>query len=289
MPLRASFRDFVEVTKPKHQFVLFTCWVTMRLAAPEAPWDLVLLTLLGTGLAVASSHVFNQVFDRDFDAKMERTKDRPVASGRLDPKTALIYGTALGLLSLPIVAWKTNPLTVLLVIAGWFIYVVPYTYWLKRRSPWCTLVGGFSGAMPSLIGWASVTGELALPPILFFLFMTIWQSPHFFALSLFRADDYRQAGFPVVVVRRGVVTTLRRMLLHTPLLVGCTLFIYASGAGGPLFLGVALISGAVYLAGVVAANLAGERGALRWGKRLFHYSYAYMLLIFATAAVGGMQ
>lgn len=289
MPRAASLRDFVEVTKPKHQFVLFTCWVSMYLAGGATPWSRVLLTLLGTGLAVASSHVFNQIFDRHFDARMERTKDRPLASGRLDPKTAALFGAALGLLSLAVTAWATNALTVLLVIAGWFVYAVVYSYWLKPRTPWCTLVGGVSGAMPTLIGWAAATGSLGAPAVWLFLFMTLWQSPHFFALSLFRAEEYRRAGIPVVIVRDGTKATLRQMLGYTVVLVACSLLANAAGVGGRLFLAVALILGAVYIAGAAAASAAGEKGAAQWGKRLFHYSYAYMLLIFATAAVGGLH
>ena len=163
---RATFGDFLEVTKPKHQFVLFTAWVTMKLV-PQVPMSLAFFTLLGTAFAVASSHVFNQIIDRDVDAIMRRTRQRPVAAGRISVATATIYGTVLGLLSLVIMAWKTNLLAVLLTFAGWFIYVVIYSYWLKRRSPWCTLAGGFSGAMPTLIGWAAVTARWRLSPCSF--------------------------------------------------------------------------------------------------------------------------
>jgi len=285
---RATFRDFIEVTKPKHQFVLFTCWVSMRLASPDIPIDLLLYTLIGTALAVASSHVFNQYLDRNFDAVMTRTRQRPIASGRLGRTPALIYGTVLGLLSLAVTAWGTNPLTVVLVALGWFIYVVLYTFWLKRRSPWCTLVGGTSGAMPTLIGWAAVTGSLAPIPILLFMWMTIWQSPHFFALSLFREDDYRRAKLPVVVVRYGKVETLKRMMWQTPLLVVTAILLYFAGVGGWLYLTTVLVAGATYLAWIAKANRAGEAEASAWGKRLFHYSYVYLLLTFATAAIDGV-
>lgn len=283
--LAPSFRDYLAITKPKHQFVLFTCWVTMRLAAAELPLDLVFFTLLGTGLAVASSHVFNQIIDRDIDAVMERTRRRPMAAGRISVPSAVAFGVILGLLSLAIMAWKTNPLTVLLTIAGWFVYVVVYSYWLKRTSPWCTLIGGISGAMPTLIGWAAVTGSLAPVPLLFFAFMTIWQSPHFFALSLYRADEYRRAKIPVVVVRHGITTTLRRMLVHAPLLIACTLLLAAQGVGGAFFFVTTLAMGLLYFGAIIQANREGEKSAAVWGKRLFHASYAYMLLVFACALI----
>lgn len=285
---RTTLRDYIDVTKPKHQFVLFTTWVSMRLASPEVPLDLLFFTLFGTALAVASSHVFNQVLDRDFDALMSRTKDRPVASGRLSRKSALIYGTILGILSLVVTVLTTNPLTVLLVFLGWFIYVVLYTYWLKRRSPWCTLVGGTSGAMPSMIGWAAVTGSLAPIPVLLFVWMTIWQSPHFFALSLFREQDYRAANFPVVVVRYGKMSTLRRMMWQTPLLLVTSMLLYVFGVGYILFPATVLAAGAIYLYWIAKANIAGEEHAAAWGKRLFHFSYVYLLLTFATAAIDGV-
>jgi len=286
--LAPSFRDYLAITKPKHQFVLFTCWVTMRLASPQLPLDLVFFTLLGTAFAVASSHVFNQIIDRDIDAVMERTRERPMAAGRIGVSSAAVFGVVLGLISLAIMAWKTNPLAVLLTVAGWFVYVVIYSYWLKRTSPWCTLIGGISGAMPTLIGWAAVTESLSPIPLLFFAFMTIWQSPHFFALSLYRADEYRRAKIPVVVVRYGVTSTLRRMLVHAPLLIACTLLLSALGVGGMFFFVTTLLMGLLYFGAIIQANREGEKSAAVWGKRLFHASYAYMLLVFACAAVSRM-
>lgn len=280
---RATLSDFLEVTKPKHQFVLFTAWVTMRLATPDLSPGLVFFTLLGTGLAVASSHVFNQIIDRDVDSIMERTRERPLAAGRISVPAATIYGTVLGLLSLLIMAWQTNLLSVLLTFAGWFIYVVIYSYWLKRRSPWCTLAGGFSGAMPTLIGWAAVTGSLAPVPLLFFALMTIWQSPHFFALSLFRREDYERANLAVLIVRRGLETTLRRIVLHIPPMLLCTVFLSLLGVGGALYLVVTTVVGIIYLAWAIQAQRGGEKTAAAWGKRLFHFSYVYLLVVFLFA------
>lgn len=285
--VRAAWRDYIEVTKPKHQFVLFTCWVTMRLASADLSLPLVFFTLLGTGFAVASSHVFNQILDRDVDAKMERTANRPLAASRLSVGSAVVFGIVLLALSLGIMIWQTNLLSTLLVLAGWFIYVVPYTYWLKRRSPWCTLAGGFSGAMPTLIGWTAVTGQVAVVPLLFYALMTIWQTPHFFALSLFREEDYRKAGLAVVVVRHGKAVTLLRILLHVPLLVICSLLIYFAGVDSILFLTVALIVGGLFTAGSIKAYIDGVEEAPKWGKRLFPFSYAYLFLIYIAAAFHG--
>jgi len=282
---RAALSDYIDITKPKHQFVLFTCWVTMRLAAPELPGSLVFWTLLGTAFAVASSHVFNQIIDRDVDAIMERTKDRPLAAGRISVRGAALFGVILGILALVTLAMTTNWLTVLLAFSGWFIYVVIYSYWLKRKSPWCTLMGGFSGAMPTLIGWAAVHGSLAPIPLLFFAFMTIWQSPHFFALSLYRREDYERAKLPVVVVYHGVETTLQRIVLHIPSLILCTVLLTLQGVGGLPYLLATLALGGLYLAWAVQAWRGGAATSAAWGKRLFHFSYVYMLSVFALAVI----
>lgn len=282
---RPSLRDYIAVTKPKHQFVLLTSWISMRLAAAELSFGLVLATLIGTAFAVASSHVFNQLIDRDVDALMVRTRERPLAAGRLGVRAAVIYGAALGVISMVIMALFTNLLTVLLTVAGWFVYVVIYSYWLKRRTPWCTLIGGVSGAMPTLIGWAAVRGELGLIPFLLFALMTIWQEPHFFALALLRSDDYHRSQLPVVVVAYGKEGTLRQMLWYTPILVLISLLLYAAGAAGRLYLAVALVMGGIYLARVIIANRRGVEEAAASGKRLFHFSYFYLLAIFAMVGL----
>ena len=247
--------------------------------------SLAFFTLLGTAFAVASSHVFNQIIDRDVDAIMRRTRQRPVAAGRISVATATIYGTVLGLLSLVIMAWQTNLLAVLLTFAGWFIYVVIYSYWLKRRSPWCTLAGGFSGAMPTLIGWGSRHGLVgAYPPALFRPHDRLAKSTLFRPLP-FPEGGYERAKLAVVVVRHGVKTTLQRIVLHIPLLLLCTISLSVLGVGGPVYLGVTLAVGAAYLAWAIKAQRDTETSAAAWGKRLFHFSYVYLLVVFAFAVI----
>jgi len=276
-----AIKDYISITKPKHQFVLLTCWATMVLAgSPSAAH--VLTTLLATGLAVASSHVFNQIIDRDIDAVMTRTKDRALAAGRIRPVPAAIFGAVLLALSIAVMLWKVNALSAWLVVLGWVVYVPVYTYWLKRTSPWCTLVGGISGAVPTLIGWASVTGQIGLPAFWLFLFMVIWQSPHFYALSLFRGDDYKRARLPIYVVVAGVAKTQRRIVSYSLLMAAVTTLVYFSGAAGPVYLTLAAAGGAAYVLASIIAVRQGEAQAPEWGKRLFLSSYLYLALVFIS-------
>lgn len=274
-------KDYIDITKPKHQFVLLTCWATMVLAGSPGALH-VITTLIATSLAVASSHVFNQILDRDIDAIMTRTRNRPLAAGRVSPAAAAVFGTVLFVLSLVIMVWRVNVLSAWLVVAGMLFYVPIYTWWLKRTTPWCTLVGGISGAMPTLIGWASVTGEIGAPAFWLFVFMVIWQSPHFYALSLYRTDEYRKANLPVFVVAAGVPKTQRRIVSYSVIMVISTVLVYTSGAAGPVYLALALIGGIAYLAGTIVAVARGEAEAPKWGRRLFLSSYLYLALIFVS-------
>ena len=283
-PLADVVKDYIAITKPKHQVVLLTCWATASLAG-EVPLGYLLFVLFATGLGVASSHVFNQLIDSDIDAVMTRTRKRPLAAKRISRRGAAVFGTVLGLASFGLMLWRVNLLTALLVVAGWVFYVPIYSLWLKRTSPWCTLIGGVSGAMPTLIGWAAVTGRLDLVPLLLFTFMVIWQCPHFFALSLFRGEEYKRAGIPMVVVVSGPLATLRQMLVYTLLMIAPTLALYAAGAAGTGYLATAAVGGGLYLAGVIAANLQGVERAAFWGKRLFFSSYPYMAAIFISVVV----
>lgn len=275
-------KDYIDITKPKHQFVLLTCWATIVLAGSPGALHVV-TTLLATSLAVASSHVFNQILDRDIDAIMTRTRNRPIAAGRVRPESAAVFGAILLALSLVIMVWRVNVLSAWLVVAGMVFYVPIYTWWLKRTSPWCTLVGGISGAMPTLIGWASVTGEIGAPAFWLFVFMVIWQSPHFYGLSLYRGDEYRKANLPVFVVVAGVPKTQRRIVTYSAVMVLSTIMVYLSGAAGLVYLVLALAGGIAYLAMSIIAVARGEAEAPKWGRRLFLSSYLYLALIFISA------
>lgn len=280
----AVVKDYIAITKPKHQVVLLTCWATMTLAG-GAPFGVYLYVLFATALGVASSHVFNQLIDSDIDAKMSRTNNRPLAAQRISRTGAVLFGTLLGVISVALMLWRVNLLTALLVVAGWVIYVPIYTWWLKRSTPWCTFFGGASGAIPTLIGWSAVTGRLDVIPFLLFMFMMIWQTPHFFALSLFRGEEYQRAGVPMLVVVSGVSATLKQILGYTLAMIAFTLLLYPAGAAGIGYLATALLTGGAYLAAVIVANVRGEAQSEMWGRRLFLWSYPYMAAIFVSVAV----
>lgn len=280
----AVIKDYIEITKPKHQAVLLTCWSTMTLAG-GASFGRYIFVMFATALAVASSHVFNQLLDSDFDAKMTRTAGRPLAARRISRVGAIIFGSLLGISSVALMVWRVNVLTAWLVILGFIIYVVIYSWWLKPRSPWSTLGGGASGAMPTLIGWAAITGTIDLAPFLLFLFMLIWQSPHFYALSLFRGEEYAKAGVPVVVVAHGVPKTLRKIFWNSLAMITPTLLLYPIGAAGLGYFITACVTGALYLAAVITANVQGEKEASKWGKRLFLSSYLYMAIIYISVVI----
>jgi heme o synthase len=203
----------------------------------------------------------------------KRTERRPVASGRVPPVRALEFGLALSALSFVLLASLANVLTALLALAGNLFYVLVYTGWLKRSTPQNIVVGGAAGAVPPLVGWAAATGNLALPALFLFLVVFVWTPPHFWALALLIRRQYEAAGIPMLPVVRGERETTRQIVLYTPL---------AWGMFGPAYLAAALALGAGFLA--LAWRLRQEPTPAR-AALLFHYSLAYLALLFVAMAV----
>ena len=258
----------------------------MAMGAPGAlPAGLVAGTLVATALAVASAHVFNALLERDVDALMARTERRPLASGRLAVSHAVTYGALLGLASLALMAACANPLAVALTVAGILAYDLVYTLWLKRRTPWNTLVGGVAGGIPPLIGWAAAAGSLSWAAAVLFLMMVVWQPLHFFALSLLVADDYRRAGLPMVVVVHGPQATLNQIVGYATILMMLSVALHATGAAGPLYLLTALGLGAVYVAAALRAARRGPAEAETRGRWLLRYSFFYLTALLTMALV----
>ena len=283
--------DLVEICKPRIALlVLVTTFAGMWLAASTSlAFDLVILTLLGTGLASAASGAFNNYVDREVDKLMARTRMRALPSSRLHPQQALWLGVMLTLWSFAILFYFVNPLTAILVQATTFFYVVIYTIWLKRSSPLCTEIGGIAGAMPPVIGWAAVTNEVAWPALMMFLIMFIWQPPHFWTLALLRADEYRQAKLPMLPVTHGNRTTKIRMLLYTVALLPASLAMYWLQLVGPTYLILATVLGTTYL--VLTINFARKPITHKSTRKLFGFSILYLLglftLIFIDCQCGG--
>ncbi len=277
---RNVLSDFVEICKPRIALlVLVTTFSGMWLASSaNLSFDLIFLTLLGTGLASAASGAFNNYVDREVDKLMARTRTRALPCSRLHPQQALWLGVMLSLWSFAILFYLVNPLTAFLVQATTFFYVVIYTMWLKRTSPLCTEVGGVAGAMPPVIGWAAVTNEIAWPALVMFLIMFIWQPPHFWALALLRKDEYRKANLPMLPVVSGDRATKIRMLLYTIALVPASLAMYYLDLVGPTYLVLALILGIAYL--VLTIDFARKPITHKSTRKLFGFSILYLLGLF---------
>jgi heme o synthase len=282
-PRLASARDYVTLTKPRIMtLLLLTGAAGMFVGAQGAPaLDLLLVTMVGLGLACGGASALNHVLDRDIDRLMgSRTRERPVASGRVSPEQALEFGLLLSALSFALLASRVNVLTALLALVGGAFYVIVYTRWLKRATPQNIVIGGAAGAVPPLVGFAAATGSLALPALWLFLIVFLWTPPHFWALALMIKKAYAVAGVPMLPVVRGDRETARQILLYS---LGLVAFTVAVGYWfGPVYTAAAVVLGAVLLALSVLLHrdLSRHRASV-----LFHYSLAYLALLFVAAAV----
>jgi protoheme IX farnesyltransferase len=282
---RQKVADYVSMTKPRVQsLLLFTTIATMFVAGDPAP-GLVALTCLGGALSAGGAGAINHYLDRDLDARMKRTADRPVASGRVRPGAALAYGVALGVASFVLLAATVNLLAALLALAGLLGYVFVYTLWLKRRTPQNIVIGGAAGAIPPLVAWAAVTGGLAWTAVYLFAIVFYWTPPHFWALSLLMKDDYANAGVPMLPVVRGERETRRQILLYSGLLYAVTQLPFCAGAFGGIYLVASMALGGAFIAGAVLLYRRADR---RSALRLYLFSLAYLALLF-TAMVADAQ
>ena len=277
----AAASDYVRLTKPRIiSLLLVTTAGAMFVAAGGMPegWTLV-WTMVGGYLAAGGANAINHFVDRDIDGRMSRTTARPVASGRVSPGRALAFGIALGAASALVLGPLVNWLAAGLALVGLGLYVGVYTLWLKRTTVHNIVIGGSAGAVPPLVGWAAVEGSLSLPAWLLFAIVFYWTPPHFWALALILRRDYAAAGVPMLPVVRGEAETKRQILLWTLVMVAVSLLPAAAGTAGALYFGAALALGAPFV--VLAVLLAREEG-LRWARPTFHYSLAYLALLFVA-------
>jgi protoheme IX farnesyltransferase len=286
---RRTVSAYVALTKPRIiELLLVTTVPTMFLAAGGVPsMSVVVATLVGGTLAAASANSLNSFIDRDIDGVMTRTGHRPLATHRVSPRRALVFGVALGVLSLLVMAW-VNLLALLLTAFAIAYYVVVYTLGLKRRTASNIVWGGVAGCMPVLIGWAAVTGSLAAPAWLLFLVVFWWTPPHFWALALRFRDDYAAAGVPMLPVVADTRVVVRRMIGHSVAMVGASLVLWWVAELSILYLGVAVVLGTVFL--VTAVNLRSRVVSglpeSQWRPmRLFHWSITYLTLLFLMVGV----
>ncbi|GGE26819.1 protoheme IX farnesyltransferase 2 [Marinithermofilum abyssi] len=273
---KATWRDYWEITKPGiNASNLMAAFTGFWLAGHnQFNFSLLLAMLLGTALVIAGGCTVNNFIDRDIDPHMARTRNRPVAAGRIHPQTALWMGIGLFLAGTAVLVALVNPLSALLAAVGFFIYVFIYTAWTKRTTYWNTVVGSISGAVPPMIGWVAVTGSVDAPAWVLFLFMFVWQPPHFFALAMLKAEDYRAAGIPMLPVVKGHGETKRQILWFVIAILPASLLLYATHVVGWIYLAFALIMGAVYL--VLALNGWKTQDHESWARKMFIYSLIYL-------------
>ncbi|WP_217914510.1 heme o synthase [Miltoncostaea marina] len=276
--------DYVRLTKPRIiSLLLVTTAGAMFVAAAGVPdgWLLV-WTMIGGYLAAGGANAINHYVDRDIDGRMSRTTERPVVAGRVPPARALAFGVALGALSALVLGLAANWLTAALALLGLVLYVGLYTLWLKRTSVHNIAIGGSAGAVPPLVGWAAVTGEVGLSAWLLFAIVFYWTPPHFWALALLLRRDYAAAGVPMLPVVAGDRETKRQILLWTVVMVAVTLLPVASGAAGAFYLVAALVLGGIFL---VLAALLARAPELEWARATFHYSLLYLALVFVALVI----
>jgi protoheme IX farnesyltransferase len=276
---RTVLSDYLEMTKPKVQSLLIFTTVTTMYVAGDPSISLVLLTCLGGALSAGGAGAINHALDRDIDRVMKRTADRPVASGRVSVRAAIVYGVLLGCASFALLSLTVNPLAAVLAMSGFLGYVLVYTMWLKRTTPQNIVIGGAAGAVPPLVAWAAVTGGLTGTPLYLFAIIFFWTPPHFWSLSLLMKDEYARAGVPMLPVVRGETETRRQILLYAVLLYAVTQLPFCAGEFGALYLVASVLLGALFIAGAVRLMRKPSR---RDALRLYLFSLAYLALRFGA-------
>jgi len=280
----STFRQYWPLTKPRVvALIVFTALVGMLLAVPGIPpWRALLFGNLGIWLAAASAAAINHLIDQRIDALMARTQHRPLPAGHLNGPQVLLFAVILGLASMLILVVWVNVLTAMLTFASLIGYAVIYTAYLKRATPQNIVIGGAAGAAPPVLGWAAVTGEVDPHALLLFLIIFIWTPPHFWALAIFRRDDYARAEIPMLPVTHGIPYTRWHVLFYTVLLFVATLLPWITGMSGVFYLGGAVILNLVFL--YYAVRLLNPPNDY-FAMEVFKYSIVYLMALFAFLLV----
>jgi heme o synthase len=273
----ARVSDYFELLKPRVMSLVVFSGLIGLIAAPGHIHPLLgIITILCIALSAGGCGAVNMWYDRDIDAIMSRTRLRPLPQGRIEPETARDFGGALIFAAVMLMWLAVNALAagLLAFAAGFYIFV--YTMWLKRRTPQNIVIGGAAGAFPPVIAWAAVTGNIGLPAVMLFLLIFFWTPPHFWALALYRNDDYRRAGVPMMPVVKGERRTKIEMLVYTLILFPLSLAPYFTGIGGPVYLaGAVVLSGIFILCAVRVLRDTTHKAA----KQMFGYSILYLFLL----------
>ena len=277
-------RQYLVLTKPRvTQLAVFCAVIGMFLATPELPdAKRVLAATLGIWLLAAAAFAMNCLIEQQVDARMLRTARRATATGSISTAQVLVLSGLLGGIGMLVLYWWVNPLTMWLTFATFVGYAVIYTVILKPRTPQNIVIGGLSGAMPPALGWAAVTNTVSAEAWLLVLIIFVWTPPHFWALALYRRDDYVQSGLPMLPVTHGERFTLLNILLYTLILIAATLLPYIYGMSGLIYLISAIILGLIFLAYVIALFVSYSDAL---AKKTFRFSITYLSLLFVVLLI----
>jgi protoheme IX farnesyltransferase len=286
-PSIAGVGDYIALMKPRvMSLVVFTALVGLVVAPGHLHPVIAVTALICIAVGAGAAGALNMWYDADIDARMARTAGRPIPSGRVLPGEALAFGLTLAGFSVCVLGLLVNVVAAALLAATVAFYVVVYTMWLKRSTPQNIVIGGAAGALPPMIGWAAVTGDVALEPFVLFLIIFFWTPPHFWALSLYRTEDYIRAGIPMLPVVAGATETRRQILLYTLALAPLGLAPWLLGFAGLTYGFTALVGGAIMI--VLAFRIRTERESNAACKQMFAFSILYLFLLFAMLLVDRM-
>jgi protoheme IX farnesyltransferase len=279
-----SWRDFYEMCKPRVvMLMILTSLVGMFLAVPGmVPLDVLIYGNLGIALVAGSGAVVNHLIDYKVDSVMKRTHNRPIPQGRVDPKQAAMFAAAIGIVGMLILLFLVNPLSAWLTLASFIGYAFIYTGYLKRATPQNIVIGGLSGAMPPLLGWAAVTGTIEPGALILVLIIFAWTPPHFWALAIHRKEEYAKTGIPMLPVTHGEHITKIHIILYTVLMFLITLLPYLTGMSGPLYLLAAVVLGLGFLAWSLLLMFKPKAST---AMDTFRYSIVYLMVLFVVLLV----
>ncbi|MFY9614547.1 MAG: heme o synthase, partial [Candidatus Dormiibacterota bacterium] len=288
LPLHTQFStaevgDYIALMKPRIILLLEVTALAGMMVAYSGfpPWDLVLAVLGGGALAAGGANAVNMWFDRDIDAEMYRTRQRPIPAGRVQPRSALIFGVTLNAIAFVIIAARANLLAAGLTLTATLVYVFVYTMALKRTTPQNIVIGGAAGAFPPVIGYVALTGALDMTALYMFMIVFFWTPPHFWALALRLNGDYGRAHVPMMPEVRGRASTARQILLYSIVLTAISLLLVVRGFGLFYLVSALLLGGAFILLSVLTMRDDGTR----WARRTFEYSLLYLALLFGAMVV----
>ena len=284
-PLALRLQQYLALTKPRvNTLIVFCAVIGMFLAVPQGlpPMATVLAATVGIALVAGAAAAINCLVERTVDALMARTRARPTARGELGMRQTLVFSAIVGGIGLVILHQLVNPLTMWLTFATFIGYAVVYTVLLKPMPPQNIVIGGASGAMPPVLGWAAVTGEISHDALILFLIIFAWTPPHFWALALYRTKEYARAGLPMLPVTHGPEYTRLHVLLYTLILLGVSLLPFATRMSGWIYLASAIALGGVFLAHAIRLNI---RYSDDLARRTFRYSILYLSALFAALLV----